>query len=231
MAGAPPATPSTKRLEALFDKIHYRFRQFDVGLDQVAAMGAEPARAAAAPAVPAHRANSRPPFQVALSFAGEQRDYVRQVAENLKAKEIEVFYDEFEAARQRTGSARSLSKQHSRSRTAVAAACARPPCASRRRALRPDRVCHAKSKGTAASSGCAAVRQCTLNRYRVPLPAPAGPALCDRNPYGPRRAEDSATRQRRRARSRFSMRRYGTPTIHFRDRNRPALPAHVAELH
>lgn len=36
-------------------------------------------------------------YQVALSFAGEQRAYVRAVAEALAAKHIAVFYDEFEA--------------------------------------------------------------------------------------------------------------------------------------
>ena len=35
-------------------------------------------------------------FDVALSFAGEQRDYVRQVAEILSAKGIKIFYDEFQ---------------------------------------------------------------------------------------------------------------------------------------
>lgn len=95
-----------RRVDALFEKIPYRFRQFDVGLDQVvvmrseharAAIGTEPARAASSPAAPAREATSSPPFQVALSFAGEQRDYVRQVAENLKSKGIKVFYDGFEA--------------------------------------------------------------------------------------------------------------------------------------
>jgi len=37
------------------------------------------------------------PFQVVLSFAGEQRAYVRQVAEALAARHIAVFYDEFQA--------------------------------------------------------------------------------------------------------------------------------------
>ena len=37
----------------------------------------------------------------------------------------------------------SPTNTHSRSRPAVAAACARGPCPSRRRALRPDRVCYA----------------------------------------------------------------------------------------
>lgn len=34
-------------------------------------------------------------FDVALSFAGEQREYVRQVAERLESQGIKVFYDEF----------------------------------------------------------------------------------------------------------------------------------------
>lgn len=34
-------------------------------------------------------------FDVALSFAGEQRDYVRKVAEILSSKGIKIFYDEF----------------------------------------------------------------------------------------------------------------------------------------
>lgn len=37
------------------------------------------------------------PYQIALSFAGEQRTYVRAVAEALTARHIAVFYDEFEA--------------------------------------------------------------------------------------------------------------------------------------
>lgn len=37
------------------------------------------------------------PYQVALSFAGEQRDYVRAVASALAARGVAVFYDEFEA--------------------------------------------------------------------------------------------------------------------------------------
>jgi len=35
-------------------------------------------------------------YHVALSFAGEDREYVRKVAETLKEKGIKVFYDEFE---------------------------------------------------------------------------------------------------------------------------------------
>ena len=34
-------------------------------------------------------------YQVALSFAGEQRQYVEEVARNLKARGISVFYDRF----------------------------------------------------------------------------------------------------------------------------------------
>jgi hypothetical protein len=36
-------------------------------------------------------------YQVALSFAGEQRDYVERVARSLHAKGVAVFYDRFEA--------------------------------------------------------------------------------------------------------------------------------------
>jgi hypothetical protein len=36
------------------------------------------------------------PFHAALSFAGEDRDYVRRVAKHLKTAGVEVFYDEFE---------------------------------------------------------------------------------------------------------------------------------------
>src|SRR5215203_2756455 len=35
-------------------------------------------------------------YDVALSLAGEDRDYVSRVAEDLKVKGVEVFYDEFE---------------------------------------------------------------------------------------------------------------------------------------
>ncbi len=42
--------------------------------------------------------SSSPRFQVALSFAGEQRAYVRQVADALAARHIAVFYDEFQAS-------------------------------------------------------------------------------------------------------------------------------------
>lgn len=37
-------------------------------------------------------------YQVALSFAGEQRDYVERVARMLKSKGVSVFYDTFETA-------------------------------------------------------------------------------------------------------------------------------------
>ena len=39
-----------------------------------------------------------PTYQVALSFAGEQRDYVEVVARALHARGITVLYDRFEAA-------------------------------------------------------------------------------------------------------------------------------------
>lgn len=35
-------------------------------------------------------------YDVALSFAGENREYVREIAKRLKAKKLKVFYDEFE---------------------------------------------------------------------------------------------------------------------------------------
>ena len=37
-----------------------------------------------------------PMYQVALSFAGEQRDYVEEVARQLQSRSISVFYDGFE---------------------------------------------------------------------------------------------------------------------------------------
>ena len=39
-----------------------------------------------------------PGYQVALSFAGEQRDYVEEVAGHLQSRSIAVFYDGFETA-------------------------------------------------------------------------------------------------------------------------------------
>ena len=41
----------------------------------------------------------RPKYQVALSFAGEQRDYVEEVARHLEKRAIAVFYDGFERVR------------------------------------------------------------------------------------------------------------------------------------
>lgn len=86
-----------RRIETLLPTIDYRFRQFDVGLDQIRAARAEVALSSGSPAVAVTEDRERRPFQVALSFAGEQRDYVRGVAEMLAAKHIAVFYDEFEA--------------------------------------------------------------------------------------------------------------------------------------
>lgn len=37
-------------------------------------------------------------YEVALSYAGEQREYVRQVAERLQAAQVSVFFDDFEQA-------------------------------------------------------------------------------------------------------------------------------------
>ena len=39
---------------------------------------------------------NRPKYQVALSFAGEQRPYVEEVAKHLQQRSVAVFYDEFE---------------------------------------------------------------------------------------------------------------------------------------
>jgi len=95
-----------KRVEALLAHIDYRFRQFDVGLDQIAVKKAELASPAASAASPVPTAETPAaaqiehgsrPYQVALSFAGEQREYVRDVARALAARRIAVFYDEFEA--------------------------------------------------------------------------------------------------------------------------------------
>ena len=38
-------------------------------------------------------------YDVVLSFAGEDRGYVQDIAKKLKAKGIKVFYDEFEEAK------------------------------------------------------------------------------------------------------------------------------------
>jgi hypothetical protein len=90
-----------KRVQVLLPKIDYRFRQFDVGLDQVGVATAElpqPAASAASPALPTDTSEHEPrAYQVALSFAGEQREYVRDVARALAARHVAVFYDEFEA--------------------------------------------------------------------------------------------------------------------------------------
>ena len=42
---------------------------------------------------------TRPRFDVALSFAGEQRDYVRAVASFLRSEGVSLFYDEFDRTR------------------------------------------------------------------------------------------------------------------------------------
>ncbi len=61
--------------------------------------------------------------------------------------------------------------------------------ASRCRALRPDRVCHATNKSSAISGGSTGVRQCALNRPRVPHRRPSA---------GPRqRSSPEGTRHRR----------------------------------
>lgn len=45
---------------------------------------------------PIHMSDGNYQYDVALSFAGEDRDYVAQVAERVKAQGINVFYDEYE---------------------------------------------------------------------------------------------------------------------------------------
>lgn len=37
-------------------------------------------------------------YDVALSFAGDYRDYVEQVADHLRAAKVRVFYDDYEKA-------------------------------------------------------------------------------------------------------------------------------------
>ncbi len=38
-------------------------------------------------------------YDVVLSFAGENREYAREMAQKLKAKKLKVFFDEFEEAK------------------------------------------------------------------------------------------------------------------------------------
>jgi hypothetical protein len=100
MAGRGAATDIIqKRLDSLYDKLNYRMRQFDVGLDEVAINRKEATTPTATPPAALTQSGDRAscPFQVALSFAGEQRAYVRDVAKALAARHIAVFYDEFEA--------------------------------------------------------------------------------------------------------------------------------------
>lgn len=90
-----------KRIEGLLGQIAYRMRQSDVGLDQVAIRVGD-RTAAPEPSLPAAastqgKGRAQRPYQVALSFAGEQREYVREVANALAARHIALFYDEFEA--------------------------------------------------------------------------------------------------------------------------------------
>ena len=44
-----------------------------------------------------HMAKRQPDFDVALSFAGEDRTYVERVANELKRMGLKVFYDKHEA--------------------------------------------------------------------------------------------------------------------------------------
>lgn len=83
--------------------------RWDGASDQEIRDQAEALKAALFPANPTAQSNSPSaglvyhsnregrPFQVALSFAGEQRAYVREVAKALSARHIAVFYDEFQA--------------------------------------------------------------------------------------------------------------------------------------
>jgi hypothetical protein len=56
-----------------------------------------PAGPAMTPNIAPENKKSMPAYQVALSFAGEQRDYVEAVAGFLRSRGIAVFYDRFEA--------------------------------------------------------------------------------------------------------------------------------------
>jgi hypothetical protein len=56
-----------------------------------------PARAAMMASTETETRKNMPAYQVALSFAGEQRDYVEAVSRFLRARGIAVFYDRFEA--------------------------------------------------------------------------------------------------------------------------------------
>ena len=44
------------------------------------------------------RAKVMPSYDVVFSFAGEDRKYVKQVADYLRTKDVKVFYDEYEQA-------------------------------------------------------------------------------------------------------------------------------------
>lgn len=75
---------------------------------------------------------------------------------------------------------RAASRQHSRVRTAVAAACARLPVSQPpRRPPAGSSALRAKAKGSAGPDGFAEGHQRALSWTRVPLPAPAG---LDRSP-------------------------------------------------
>jgi hypothetical protein len=77
-----------------------RLRQLDAGTGGLGI----PIRGAANPAVLARPVNSPVTpvalerYDVALSFAGEDREYVEKVAEILRARGVKVFYDKFEKA-------------------------------------------------------------------------------------------------------------------------------------
>jgi hypothetical protein len=68
-------------------------------LDPIATREARAAHAAGlldAPVRPAPESSRRYPYDVALSFAGEQRPYLEQVAAGLKSHGVKVFYDSYE---------------------------------------------------------------------------------------------------------------------------------------
>lgn len=80
------------------DRRQKRLREMDAGTEALGipvrrATPVEPPRTTVAPAGDAERH-----YDVALSFAGEDRDYVKEVAKLLTAAGVSVFYDQFEKA-------------------------------------------------------------------------------------------------------------------------------------
>lgn len=74
----------------------FRVRRDESSSKTIADIGATPEKVARRRAKT--REKARRTYDVALSFAGENRDYVEQVAEALKALRVTVFYDGFEQA-------------------------------------------------------------------------------------------------------------------------------------